>query len=205
MAEEFGCLATASVATSGQFTVALVGGSTPKAAYALLAREPYRSSLPWAHIHVFWGDERHVPPNHPDSNYRMAHEALLSKVAIPPNNIHRIRAEHPAPEAACSYAVRIRTVFGLRHEECPRFDLVLLGMGPDGHTASLFPGTAVIHERAQLVGAPWVEAFNSYRITMTPPVLRNAKRVIFTVGGAEKVETLYQVLRGDYQPDRYPS
>ncbi len=204
-AEEFSRLAQACVAAHGRFTVALAGGSTPKAAYELLASEPYCSQLPWDCIHVFWGDERPVPPDHPESNYSMAHEAMLSKVAIPGANIYRIVAEEGAQQAADAYETTLRMFFGLEGSALPRFDLVLLGMGPDGHTASLFPGTTVVHEETRLVAAPWVEKFNSFRITMTPPVLCNAAHVVFAAGGAEKAETLCQVLQGDYQPDHYPS
>jgi 6-phosphogluconolactonase len=204
-AEEFSRLAGECVAAQGRFTVALAGGSTPKAAYGLLASEPSHSHLPWEHIHVFWGDERHVPPDHPESNYRMAHEAMLSKVDIPAANIHRIVAEQEAQQAADAYEATLRTFFGLAEGELPRFDLILLGMGPDGHTASLFPGTAAVHEQVRLVVAPWVEKFNTFRITITPPVLCNAARVVFAAGGADKAETLRQVLQGGYQPEVYPS
>ena len=204
-AEEFSRLAKECVATQGRFTAALAGGSTPKAAYALLAGEGYRGQLPWEKIHVFWGDERHVPPDHAESNYRMAHEELLSKVEIPAANIHRIISENEAQQAADEYETTLRTFFGLAGSELPRFDLILLGMGPDGHTASLFPGTAAVHEKTRLVAAPWVEKFNTFRITMTPAVLCNAAHVVFAGGGADKAETLRQVLHGDYQPDVYPS
>jgi 6-phosphogluconolactonase len=204
-AEEFCRLATESIAVQGRFTVALAGGSTPKAAYGLLASETYRRQLQWEQIHVFWGDERHVPPDHADSNYSMAHEAMLSKVEIPAANIHRILSEKEAQQAADAYETTLRTFFGLAKGELPCFDLILLGMGPDGHTASLFPGTDVVHERTRLVAAPWVEKFNTFRITMTPPVLCNAAHVVFAAGGGDKTETLRQVLQGDYQPDVYPA
>ena len=204
-AETFIRLARASIAAEGRFVVALAGGSTPKAAYGLLANAPYRSQLQWEKIHLFWGDERHVPPDHADSNYRMADEAMLSKVNLPAANIHRIVAEKEAQQAADAYETTLRTFFDLAAGERPRFDLILLGMGPDGHTASLFPGTSVVHEQTRLVAAPWVAAFNTFRITMTPPVLCNAAHIVFAVGGDDKAETLRQVLQGDEQPDRYPS
>jgi 6-phosphogluconolactonase len=204
-AEVFSRLAQTCVAEQGRFTVALAGGNTPRAAYMLLASPPYGTQLPWEQIHVFWGDERHVSPDHTDSNYRMAHEALLSKVGIPAANIHRILAEQKAPQAADAYEATLRTVFGLAAGALPRFDLILLGMGPDGHTASLFPGTAAVHEQTRLVAAPWVEQFNTYRITMTPPVFCNAADVVFAAGGADKAVTLQHVLYGNYQPDLYPS
>src|SRR5712692_2680641 len=203
--EEFVCLAQESVAARGRFTVALAGGSTPKAAYALLVSAAYRDRIPWQQIHFFWGDERHVPPDHDDSNYRMAYEAMLSKVAIPAANIHRITAEKDAQQAADEYEATLRTAFRLAADTLPCFDLILLGMGPDGHTASLFPGTAAVHESKRLVAAPWVEKFNTFRITLTPPVLCNAAYVVFAAGGADKTETLQHVLQGPYQPDLYPS
>jgi 6-phosphogluconolactonase len=204
-AAEFSRLASACVAEQGRCTVALAGGNTPRAAYALLAGESYRNQLPWNKIHVFWGDERHVLPDHADSNYRMAHDAMLSKVGIPASNIHRVVAEKEAQQAADAYEATLGAFFGLAAGELPRFDLILLGMGPDGHTASLFPGTAAVHESTRLVVAPWVEQFKTFRITMTPPVLCNAAHVVFAVGGADKAEVLRQVLHGDYQPERYPS
>jgi 6-phosphogluconolactonase len=203
--EEFVRLAQESVAARGRFTVALAGGSTPKAAYALLVSAAYRDRVSWPQIHCFWGDERHVPPDHGDSNYRMAYEAMLSKVAIPAANIHRIPAEKDAQQAADEYEATLRTAFALAADTLPRFDLILLGMGPDGHTASLFPGTAAVHESKRLVAAPWVEKFSTYRITLTPPVLCHAAHVVFAAGGADKTETLQRVLHGPYQPDLYPS
>jgi 6-phosphogluconolactonase len=161
--------------------------------------------MPWDNVHVFWGDERHVPPTHVDSNYRLAHDTMLSKVGIPAANIHRMQAEKDAQQAADEYEATLRTYFGLAAGEVPRFDLILLGMGPDGHTASLFPGTTAIHEATRLVVAPWVEKLHTYRITLTPPVLCNAAHAIFAAGGADKAEVLRQVLSGSYQPELYPS
>jgi 6-phosphogluconolactonase len=185
--------------------VALAGGSTPKAAYAMLASAAYRDRVPWQQTHFFWGDERHVPPDHEDSNYRMAHEAMFSKVTVPAAHIYRIAAEKEAQQAADEYEATLRAAFQLTGDALPRFDLVLLGMGPDGHTASLFPGTAAVHESKRLVAAPWVEKFHTFRITLTPPVLCHAAHVVFAAGGADKTETLQQVLQGPYQPDLYPS
>ncbi|XGV97658.1 MAG: 6-phosphogluconolactonase [Leptolyngbya sp. BL-A-14] len=205
-ATEFVKQAKQAIATSGRFTVALSGGSTPKSLYALLATEPWRRQIPWSHVHFFWGDERHVPPDHADSNYRMTQERLLFQVPVPAENVHRIQTENPdASSVAAGYEQAIRQFFKLHENELPQFDLVLLGMGPDGHTASLFPHTKVIHEQTRLVAAPWVEKFKTYRITLTPPVLNNANHIIFFVTGAEKAETLKAVLEGEYQPDRFPS
>ncbi len=206
-ATEFVNQAKGAVQAKGTFTVALSGGSTPKSLYTLLADDAtLRVAVPWAKVHFFWGDERHVPPDHPDSNYRMAHEAMLSKVPVPPTNVHRIKSEYPeASRAADEYDQRLREFFGLAAEQFPQFDLVLLGMGPDGHTASLFPGTAALHEQTRLVVANWVEKFNTDRITLTPPVLNNAACIIFLVGGEEKAETLQAVLQGEKQPERFPA
>ena len=203
--EEFVRLAQESVAARGRFTVALAGGSTPKAAYALLVSAAYRDRVPWQQTHFFWGDERHVPPDHDDSNYRMAYEAMLSKVTIPAAHIHRMSAEKEAQQAADEYEATLQTAFGLMAGVLPRFDLILLGMGPDGHTASLFPGTAAVHESQRLVAAPWVEKLHTFRITLTPPMLCNAAHVVFAAGGADKTEALQSVLHDPYQPDLYPS
>ena len=202
---EFVRLAGESVAARGRFTVALAGGSTPRAAYALLASATYRDRVPWQQIYIFWGDERHVLPDHPDSNYHMAYEAMLSQVPIPVDHIYRIAAEKDAQQAAEEYAATLRTFFDLSPGQLPRFDLILLGMGPDGHTASLFPGTGAVHDTTHLMAAPWVEKFHTFRITMTPAVLCHAAHVVFAAGGVDKAETLQQVLHGAYQPDVYPS
>lgn len=190
------------------FTVALSGGSTPKKLYSFLASEAgsFRARVPWDKIHFFWGDERHVPPDHSDSNYRMVYEAMLSKVPVPLENVHRIKAENPdAGKAAEDYERVLREFFRSETVQLPLFDLVLLGMGSDGHTASIFPGTEVILEQKRYVVAYWVEKFNTYRITLTPPALNNAIFVIFLVTGEEKAETLRVVLQGPYQPERSPA
>jgi 6-phosphogluconolactonase len=188
-------------------TVALSGGSTPKSLYALLANDAaFRTQVPWDKIHFFWGDERHVPPDHPESNYRMAHEAMLSRVPIPASHIHRIKAENAnADQAAEEYERMLQAVVQTAESALPRFDVVLLGMGPDGHTASLFPGTTALQERTRLVAANWVEKFSAYRITLTLPILNNADRILFIIGGADKAETLQAVLEGDQQSPRFPS
>ena len=189
------------------FTIALSGGSTPRGLHALLAGDPtVRDRLPWPHLHFFWGDERHVPPDHPQSNYRMAYDTLLSLAPVPAENIHRVPAEEPdAALAAEKYEQELRTFFELKAGQLPRIDCILLGMGPDGHTASLFPGTEALHETKRLVAANWVEKFKTYRITLTVPVLNHADLVIFLVSGAEKAEALKEVLQGDYRPDRFPA
>ncbi len=191
---------------SDRFTWALSGGSTPRALYRLLASEPYRGRLPWRAIHFFWGDERHVPPDHAESNFRMAREAMLDAMPVPAENIHRIHAEEPdAERAAKLYEDELRAFFALAPGAWPRFDLVLLGLGNDGHTASLFPGSAAVRERERLVVAPWVEAQRAFRITLTPPVLSQARRALFLVSGAEKAAALHAVLEGPREPDRYPA
>jgi 6-phosphogluconolactonase len=207
-ADEFVRLADEAVRRGGRFTVALSGGSTPKALYRLLAAEDggFRARVPWGRAHFFWGDERHVPPDHPDSNYRMASQAMLSRVPVPPGNVHRIPAENPdAAEAAAEYAETLRGFFDVAAGRFPRFDLILLGMGSDGHTASLFPGTDAVHERAGLVAAPWVEKLGAHRITLTPSVLNHAACVIFLVSGEGKAEALRAVLEGPHRPDRFPA
>lgn len=206
-ADEFLRAARAAIETRARFTVALSGGSTPKAIFGLLAVDEAggRNKLPWDKAQVFFGDERHVPPDHPDSNYRMASEALLSKVPIPPANVHRVRAELDVARAAAEYENELRSVFGSRAGEIPRFDVIMLGMGPDGHTASLFPGSAALQERAALVSANWVENFNSHRITFTYPLLNAAAEVLFVAGGADKADMLRNVLRGDPSGRSYPA
>ena len=208
-AEEFAHRAEEAVRKAGCFTLALSGGSTPKALFRLLADgadASFRGRVPWDRLQIFWGDERHVPPDHPDSNYRMAYETLLSRVPVPAENIHRIQAEDPdANSVAESYETTLRQFFGVQEGQLPRFDLILLGMGPDGHTASLFPETPALHERERLVVAQWIATFQTHRITLTPPVLNNAASIIFLVSGEEKAEALRAVLQGRHQPDRFPA
>lgn len=199
------------VSERGRFAWALSGGSTPRALYSLLASDPFLDRMPWTSTHFFWGDERHVPPDHPESNFRMAREAMLDKAPVPPANIHRIHAEEPdAERAAAEYEDEIRAFLG----PAPRFDLVLLGLGKDAHTASLFPGSAAVHERERLVIAviaviaPGGEAQKTWRITLTPPVLNHAARVVFLVSGEDKAEALRTVIEGgegEREPERYPA
>ena len=206
-AEMMVSLALKKLQSKESFAVALSGGSTPKNMFAILADDAaLRNQMPWDRVHFFWGDERHVPPDHTDSNYRMTNEAMLSRVPVPPENIHRIRAENPdALKAAEDYEQELRGFFKLETEQLPPFDCVFLGMGPDGHTASLFPGTTALHERQRLVVSNWVAKFQSYRITMTTPVLNNADLVIFLVSGAEKAQPLRVVLEGQKQTDLFPA
>ena len=202
-AEEFAHCAEKAIGDNGRFCVALSGGNTPRSVYSLLAGK-YAGSLPWAKIHIFFGDERSVPPDHADSNYRMSRESLLSKVPIPDANVHRIRAELPAQEAAELYAKELRAFFGLAGDAWPRFDLILLGIGDEGHTASLFPDSAALSEQSKLVVANWVEKFQTWRITLTFPVLNHAAEVLFLVSGASKAE----ILRNIFDPSKtnvYPA
>jgi 6-phosphogluconolactonase len=209
-ADEIALAARQAVDDHGRFTWALAGGSTPRTVYQLLASDFYRERMPWSAIHFFWGDERHVPPDHPDSNFRMAREAMLDHVPVPAENVHRIHAEEPdAQRAAAEYAATLRSFFSLSSGkapgEWPRFDLILLGLGKEGHTASLFPGGDAVRERERLVVAPWVEAQQTFRITLTAPVLSHARRTMFLVSGEEKAEALHAVLEGAREPERYPA
>jgi 6-phosphogluconolactonase len=198
---EFHRVAEAAVGDRGRFSVALSGGNTPRGVYSLLAEE--HKELPWDKVHIFFGDERHVPPDDPDSNFRMASESLLTRVPIPEKNIHRILAEMDAIPAAQNYEAQLREFFHLATSEWPRFDLVLLGLGDDGHTASLFPGTAALNESSRTVAANWVEKLQTFRITLTFPVLNHAADVVFLVSGESKAEIVSEVLRPGEK--KYPS
>lgn len=184
--------AAESIERSGRFMLALSGGRTPLLVYKLLASAP----IDWTRVHVFWGDERCVPPEHPESNFRGASESLLTKVPIPPSQLHRMRGEDPDPDgAAADYARTLNEAFGLDGTRFPRFDLILLGLGADGHTASLFPGTPSIKETSRTVVAVYVERLRSHRLTLTLPALNAAARVVFLVGGADKATALKAALR----------
>lgn len=198
-------LADAAIAARGRFMVALSGGSTPKGVHAVLSGDEYRTKIPWNHVHLFWGDERCVPPTHPESNYHMAEETLLAKIAIPARHIHRVPAELPPIEAASAYEQTLREVFALSGGVLPRFDLIFLGMGADGHTASLFPGTPGVREDRRLVVAQYVKKLQAWRITLTPAVLNSAAQVVFLVSGADKAQTLKTVLHGPFEPERFPA
>ena len=204
-AEEVVRTANEAVAKRGRFTIALSGGSTPKNLYNLLATNA-RTALPWDRMFFFWGDERYVPPNDPDSNYHMADEIMLSKIPVAPGNVFRIRIENPdAAAVAENYEQTLRKFFELQPEQVPIFDLILLGMGPDGHTASLFPGTAALKEKSRLVVANWVEKMKTHRITLTLPVLNAARCVTFLVSGTDKASVLHTVLEENVPGEQYPS
>jgi 6-phosphogluconolactonase len=202
-ADLFARLSREAVEQRGAFSVALSGGTTPRSVYELLASEEYRADVPWPKVHVFFGDERAVPPDHAESNYRMASEALLSRVPVPPENVHRIDGLGDAAANASDYESVMRGFFG--DAEWPRFDLVLLGMGDDGHTASLFPNTAALEESRAWVASNWVEKLGAWRITLTAPAINAARRVVFLVTGASKAERLREVLKGPHDPTRLPS
>ena len=204
-AHEFASCAIARVKAAGRFTVALAGGSTPKSFYSLLAKND-RDRLPWNKMFFFWGDERHVPPDHAESNYRMANEAMLSKVPVAPANVHRIKAENPdAAIAARDYERELRKFFKLSAGKFPSFDIALLGLGPEAHTASLFPGTKALQEKKKLAVSNWVGKFFTDRITMTAPVFNRAHEVIFLVAGDDKAIPLKAVLEGKHEPDQLPA
>jgi len=202
-AERFVELGQAAIDARGCFSVGLAGGSTPKRTYELLASEAYREQINWSKVHIFFGDERCVPPDHSESNYRMANEALISRVSIPPPNVHRINGLGDAVANASLYEDELRTFFN--PASWPRFDLVLLGMGDDGHTASLFPGTKALVEPRAWVVANWVEKFGAFRITLTAPAINHAANIAFLVTGATKAERLLEVLRGALDPEKLPS
>jgi 6-phosphogluconolactonase len=204
-AEEIIRAANESVTERGRFTIVLSGGSTPKSLYNLLATNA-RTTLPWEKMFFFWGDERHVPPVDPESNYRMANEAMLSKVPVPPGNVFRFAGENPdAAAAADAYEKTLRKFFQLPPDAVPRFDLILLGMGPDGHTASLFPGTAALQEKTHLAVANWVEKLKTYRLSLTLPVLNAAHRVAFLVSGTDKAAVLRSVIEENVPGEQYPA
>jgi 6-phosphogluconolactonase len=197
----------AALSTKPRFSLVLAGGSTPRCLYRLLAEDDgLRESILWKSVHLFWGDERHVPPDHPRSNYRLAAESLLHRISIPAANIHRIQCEAgDAETAAGQYEKELQSFFQPGPGRFPRFDCVLLGMGTDGHTASLFPGSVALQERRRLVTAAQPPAPGEWRVTLTLPVLNQAGRVLFLVSGAEKAPSLRRVLADDRNADALPA
>jgi 6-phosphogluconolactonase len=206
-ADEVVRIASEAAAARGAFTIALSGGSTPKVLYALLAENPaLRKSLPWDKMKVFFGDERHVGPGRADSNFQMASDTILSKVPLQPEQIHRIKGEYPdTAQAAVEYEATIQREFALQTGEFPRFDLVLLGMGSEGHTLSLFPGTKALHETERIVTRNWVGKLYTERITLTAPAANNAANIIFMITGADKACALKAVLEGPHEPEQLPA
>ena len=200
LADTFVREARASIEARGAFFVALAGGTTPKNAYELLAQEPRRTQVDWTHVFVYFGDERCVPPESGESNYRMATDAFLSGVALPAAHVHRMHGEDDPLSAARDYAALLVETMG----DLPRFDLIMLGMGADGHTASLFPGTDPLADDERLVRAPYVDKLQSYRITVTPLVINSARSVVIATEGLAKAPALYAVREGPYQPLVHP-
>ncbi len=195
------------VAGRGRARIAISGGSTPRATFALLAdpNEPWRSRMPWDNLDLYWVDERCVPPDDHDSNYRMTREAMLDRVPLQANQIHRIEGELEPEVAAACYESELRNSFRLEGAESPRFDLIALGMGDDGHTASLFPHTGAIHELSRLVAANHVPQKDTWRVTLTWPVINHASSVFFLIAGADKASVLNEILTGPRDPERLPS
>lgn len=196
-------LSIEAVSARGTFSVALSGGSTPRRIYELLASDDYRTQVSWPSVHIFFGDERTVAPDHADSNYRMANDELLARVPVLSKNVHRMNGVGDAAANASEYESELRAFFG--DLAWPRLDLVMLGMGDDGHTASLFPGSAALEEQTSWVVANWVEKFQTWRITLTAPAINAARHVLFLVTGAGKAERLREVLKGARDPARLPS
>lgn len=201
-AELFAEIAQRAVNDRGRFEVALSGGSTPESLYQLLAGDEMRARVPWHQTHVYWSDERCVPPLDEQSNYRMAHDALLAHVDVPAEQIHRLRGEEEPERAAREYEEALKQNFGASY---PRFPLILLGLGEDGHTASLFPYSPALDESEHLVAAPYVEKFASHRLTFTLPLINNAANIIFLVSGKSKSKALRAVLEEKTDPHAWPA
>jgi len=206
-AQYFVEMAGEAVAGRGRARIAISGGTTPKAAFELLAdpNQPWRWNMPWQDLDLYWVDERAVPPDNAESNFRMTREALLDHVPLHPAQIHRMEGELAPKVAASRYESELRNTFRLEGAESPRFDLIALGMGDDGHTASLFPHTEAIHELSHLVTANHVPQKDTWRITLTWPVINHASSVFFLIAGADKAEILKEVLTGPRDVDRLPS
>jgi len=205
-AQEFIHAAAGAVRDKGSFNVVLAGGSTPKALYSLLVNDPtLRSQVSWDKMHLFFGDERHVPPDHPDSNFRMATEAMIAKAPLKPEQVTRIKGEYPDTEkAALEYENALREYFKLKDGD-PRFDLLFAGMGNEGHTLSLFPGTKALHADGRLVVRNWIGKLYTERVTLTAPAASNAAQIIFIVTGADKALALKGVLEGPFEPEQLPA
>jgi 6-phosphogluconolactonase len=195
--------ASKTMAARGRFSVALSGGSTPRRVYQLLASYEYRHRIEWSSVHIFFGDERCVPANDAASNYRMAYETMISHVPIPAENVHRINGEGEPGFNAQAYEQELRMHFP--NHDWPRFDLIFLGLGDDGHTASLFPQTVALEEKKSWVVANWVEKLSSFRITLTAPAINHAMEIVFLVTGKEKAKALHAVLYGPKNAETYPA
>lgn len=197
--------AEAAIQKRGIFTFVLAGGQTPKTLYQLLGSEPIRSQFDWEYIHLFWGDERNVPADHPDSNYRMVKEAFLNDVPIPESNVHRIKTELGPEDAVQAYDQSIRKTMGVTGSIFPRFDLILLGLGSDGHTASLFPHSLVLNMTDWVIVAHKVQQINKRRFTLTVPTINNTRSILFLISGPEKANAAYQVIQGPASPNHWPA
>jgi 6-phosphogluconolactonase len=204
-AEQFIELANKAIQRSGQFAVALSGGSTPRTIYSLLASADYRERVDWFRVHLFWGDERCVPPDHPESNFRMVEESLLSRVQIPSGNIHRMKGEKEPEQAATEYEEYLRQFFHLPNNGVPRFDLIFLGLGEDGHTASLFPDTAALNEKEHLVATVYIEKSKAHRLTLILPVINAGAQVTFLVSGQSKTAIVSDILGSNSDSFTYPA
>lgn len=206
-AEKFCAFGKQSIETRGRFVVALSGGSTPKGLYETLVQPPFRDSVDWSKVEWFWGDERRVGPDDPESNYRLASETLLSKLNVDDEHVHRIVGEHDRPEtAAADYQKQIAKVFGVTPDgPPPQFDFILLGMGSDGHTASLFPFTSALNVRKKWVAALDVPQLNQKRFTLTALTINAAACVLFLITGPGKARVLREVMQGPSEPKRLPS
>jgi len=202
-ADHFVTASEEAIENRGRFTVALSGGTTPQEAYGRLSDPMLATKVSWRNVHLFWGDERCVPPEHPDSNYRMARKTMIQKVPIPQANVHRIQGELDPDLAAEAYVEELQSVFG--SEERPRFDLIFLGLGEDGHTASLFPSSLALRETEHWVLAVFEEADQAWRVTLTPPVLNAARQLSFLVSGESKAARLQEVLEGEPQAEPLPA
>jgi 6-phosphogluconolactonase len=204
-AEVFAKYAADAIAARGVARIAISGGSTPRRMFALLATEPLASQVAWDKLHLYWVDERCVAPDDAESNFRMTYEELLSKVPLPPANVYRMEGELDPEEAASRYEATLRNTFRLEGAQAPAFDLILLGMGDDGHTASVFPHTDAIDALGRLVVANHVPQKDTWRITLTWMVINQGKRVVFLIEGGEKADILHEVLLGDYDPEQLPA
>src|SRR3984893_8484829 len=206
-AEEFVKVAQSAVQQHGSFSVALSGGSTPKLLYALLATDPeLRGKVRWVNMQIFFGEQRHVAPDDPQSNFKMSAKSMFNKAPLKPKQIHRMKGEYPdAEKAAQEYEQGLRTQLHLKDKELPRFDLVLAGMGDEGHTLSLFPGTKALHPEGRAVVRNWVGKLAADRITATAPAVNNAGMILFMVAGKDKAPALKAVLEGPYEPEQLPA
>jgi 6-phosphogluconolactonase len=203
-AEEIAHFAGEAISTHGEFMLGLSGGSTPAATYELLATR-FQYSVDWKGVQFFWSDERCVPPDNPESNYGMANRTLLSKIGLKPEQVHRMRGELPPSQGATEYEQELQRAFSVSSGDVPRFDLIMLGLGDNRHTASLFPGDPSIHETKRTVVAVNVDAEPRNRLSFTPPILNNAQRVMFLAAGAKKAEAIRDIIEGPRDPDKFPA